>query len=85
MFFKAQGNQTFWRDIRGFLPGYPGGAQKVREKKFVFNSRPLMLNSIKSGPPNIHQSFHFCKRRPKMHGQRIWVGGAATWARIEQI
>ena len=26
--FKTQ-NQTFWRDIPGFLPGYPGGARKL--------------------------------------------------------
>ena len=44
MSFEAQGNQTFGRDIPGFLPGYPGGASKFERKKFVFNSRPLILS-----------------------------------------
>ena len=26
---EAPGNQTFWQDIMGFLPGYPGNARKV--------------------------------------------------------
>ena len=26
---QAPGNQTFWRDVPGFLAGYPGGAGKV--------------------------------------------------------
>ena len=29
MSFETQGNQTLWRDIPGFLPGYPKGARKV--------------------------------------------------------
>ena len=29
MAFETQGNQTFWRDILGFLPGYPGAGRKV--------------------------------------------------------
>ena len=29
MSLETQGNQTFRRDIPGFLPGYPGGARKV--------------------------------------------------------
>ena len=33
MYLETQGNQTFWRDIPGFWPGYPGGAGKTREEK----------------------------------------------------
>ena len=29
MSFETQQNQIFWRDIPGFLPGYPGVARKV--------------------------------------------------------
>ena len=29
MSLETQGNQTFGRDIPGFLPGYPRGARKV--------------------------------------------------------
>ena len=29
MSLEAQENQTFWWDLPGFLPGYPGGARKV--------------------------------------------------------
>ena len=40
MSFEAQGNQTFGRDIPGFMPGYPGGApKKFKKKKLVFNFR----------------------------------------------
>ena len=40
MSIEAQRNQTFWRDIPGFLPGYPGGSRKVWEKVYVqFSSR----------------------------------------------
>ena len=35
MSFETQGNQTFWRDIPGFLPGYLRKFEKI-----VFNSRP---------------------------------------------
>ena len=30
---RNQGNQTFWAGYPGILPGYPGGARKVWEKK----------------------------------------------------
>ena len=33
MSFETQGNQTFWRDIPGFCPGYPEGARKSGEQK----------------------------------------------------
>ena len=41
MSLATQGNQTFWAGYAGILQGYPGGARKVWEKKFVFNFRPL--------------------------------------------
>ena len=41
MFFEAQGNQTFWQDILGFLAGYPGEPPKsLRKKKFMFKMIP---------------------------------------------
>ena len=44
MSLEIQGNQTFWRDIPGFLPGYPGG--KFQKHNFVFNSRSLQSKRI---------------------------------------
>ena len=39
---KPRDTKLSWWDIPGFLPGYPGGARKVREKEFVFNFWPPM-------------------------------------------
>ena len=40
MFFESQGNQTFWRDIPGFLPGCSRGARRAREKKSRTKTQP---------------------------------------------
>ena len=42
MSFEARGKQTCGRDIPGFWLGYHGGAQKVREKGFLFYFCPLV-------------------------------------------
>ena len=46
---KTQGNQTIWRDIPGFLPGFAGISEKF-EKKFVFDLWPLLSTPVSTTP-----------------------------------
>ena len=43
---RNQENQTLLAGYPGILPGYPGGARKVREKKFAFNFRSLLWGIV---------------------------------------
>ena len=44
MSLETQGIKLFWRDIPGFLTGYPGKApEKFEKKMFGFNFRSLSL------------------------------------------
>ena len=50
MSFKTQGNQTFWRDIPAFLPGYSGVPEKFERKSLcsILVPYPIAAVSIRS-------------------------------------
>ena len=54
MSFEAQGNQTLWRDVPGFLAACPGGARKVEKNSLCLILGPLSTTAVRrcSGFPS---------------------------------
>ena len=40
---RNSGKPKFLAGYPGILPGYPGSVRKFEKKRFVFNSRPLII------------------------------------------
>ena len=58
MSLATEGRHAFWRDVPGNFPGYPGGAQKVREEKCLCSIFVPYLQSVKAKvhrpPSSVH-------------------------------